>query len=464
MRRDSPATVLANHVSTARFEQLPQEAIDWTTTLIEDSLGCILGALALPEARAVLTVAEPDPGTSGALAIGGKRTSVSAAAFCNSQLANLLDFDDTYDSLAPSHPGCMIIPAALAVAQSVNASAREFLLAVALGYEVALRVGRSMGNRLWDSGGPWAAVGELAAGIAAAKLYRLEAAQIRSLFSIAALGSGEFAQQPRRRIKADLTVHLESLKADFGSRTQVGVWAAMKARAGLKGMPSLLEGGFNDWYRAGLPAAGFDSLTAELREEHLITRVSLKPTPSCRWTHAPITAAWSALSGRTLEPEQVSHIRIVGVPRLERAQWSSIFDAQYSVPCAVALAVSGIEPGPKWYVDGAFKSARILELAAKVVQELDPAAEEQQIRSGRITCRAQIELKDGRKLTGVCAVAKGGADNPLTAQERSAKFAANTAHLGDRARAIKGAIEGLIETTSLEKLGAALSLACSDRN
>ena len=55
--------------------------------------------------------------------------------------------DETDDSHAPSrtHPGCAVIPAALAVAESVHATGEHLLKAVVLGYDVAARMNYALG-------------------------------------------------------------------------------------------------------------------------------------------------------------------------------------------------------------------------------------------------------------------------------------------------------------------------------
>ena len=452
--RACAAERLSHYISAVSFAQLPKEVVEWATILIEDNLGCTLGALALAEARPILRLAEADVGAPPALVVGARVTSVGTAVFCNSQLSNLLDFDDSYDYFMPYHPGCGIIPTALAVAESVGASGAELLTAVIVAYEVVMRVGRSVGNVLWGGLPSTAALDELGPAIAAAKLYQLNAAQIQGVFSIIALDESS----SQMRSKGELTYHrrIGSLKGNFGSRAQVGLWAALKAREGLTGGSGLLEYSLADWFRVGLPPAGYGSLTESLGQEYLSPRISLKPVPSCRMTHHPITAAWNALSGRTLDADHVIRIRVLGVPRLHRTHWSDMVDAQFSVPCSLALAVSGIEPGPRWYVDGAFKSPPILALAEKVVQELSPEAERVEIMEGRFTCRVEIQLKGGLNLEGECRAVKGEPDNPLRQEERAAKFAANAAHWPGQGRAVASAIRTLASARSLQELLTAL--------
>lgn len=453
------AAALSNYVSSTRFDHLPARVIDWVTVLVEDSLGCALGALAMPESRSILAVADTDAGAGSAVAIGGVKTSVNSAVFCNAQLANWLDFDDMFDYFPPFHPGCMIVPAALAVAQSIGAAGRDFLTAVAVAYEVTMRVGRSIGNTMWTPGLPWGAIAELGPAIAAAKLYEFDAVQIRTLLSIVAMDEGSFARQARAKNDIPSTYRHGTLKGNLGTRAQIGLWAAMKARAGLTGRPGMLEATFSDWYLAGLPATGFTDLTSGLGKEYVTTQMSLKPVPACRTTHPPITAAWNALGGKRVDARHVANIRIFGVPRLHRVEALDMFGAQFSIPCTLALALSGIEPGPRWYLDGAYKSEAVRELAAKVVQEVDPAAQRTEILEGRMTCRIEIKLKHGTTLEGECTAVKGSPELPLTAHERRAKFSANTAHIGRRGQEIGAAIHELAGMRSVETLCTALAAA-----
>jgi len=72
--------------------------------------------------------------------------SPAAAAWANGVLANVLDLDDGH-SLTKGHPGAVVIPAAIAVAEHVQASANEALAAIAVGYEVAVRAAIAQHDR-----------------------------------------------------------------------------------------------------------------------------------------------------------------------------------------------------------------------------------------------------------------------------------------------------------------------------
>lgn len=460
----SAAPALAAYVTALRFEQLPAGVLHAALRLVVDNVGCAIGAQTLAEGGSFLKLAQGHSGPRAARAIGGALTTVDAAVFCNSSLANLLDFDDMHHYFLPYHLGSLIVPAAVSVGESVGATGRDVLTAIVAAYEVTMRVGRSLGSGLWKAGllHAFRAVAQVGPAVAAAKLYGLTAAELRTVFSVLALEEGVSAPLNNKH-DVPATLQIGLLKGNMGSLAELGARAALKGQAGLSGGMGMLELSAVDWCRAGLPAAGFDTLTEGLGEVFLISQMSLKATPSCWLSQPPITAAWNALGGRRIDATHVARIRIVGVPRLERVSWSSLFDAQFSLPCALALAVSSGQPGPKWYTDRLFEAPHILALAAKVVQETDPAAELAEIRENRMSCRVAIELKDGAAIEGECHAVKGTPDNPLTQQEQDAKWSANTAHLPDSLRRdILLTVRQLPQASTLSELSAALA-AVPDR-
>src|ERR1700744_2394859 len=117
---------------------------------------CTAGRPAPASAMAAGYAAAVHPGDEATLLLDGRRTGAVGAAFANGVLANVLDFDDGH-RLTKGHPGAVIIPATLAVAQRVNASVGEWLAAVVVGYEVAIRAGIALHDRddSYHASGAW---------------------------------------------------------------------------------------------------------------------------------------------------------------------------------------------------------------------------------------------------------------------------------------------------------------------
>jgi 2-methylcitrate dehydratase PrpD len=428
----SVADQYASFVYSTQFEDLPLESIEKAKELILDSVGCALGATQTEWGKAQLRYASELGGKSEATVVGSRtRISCAQAAFLNAQLANLLDFDDTHDVYSPGHPGCLIIPAALAVGEAIGATGEDLVTAIVLAYEVTMRVGRSLGSILWNVGLPSLA-NPIGPAMATAKLLGLDEESVRRALDVITLESGLGVGKPTRR-KWDVSeaLTLGSLKGNYGKSAQQGVEAVWLAKSGLTGIMGLLDLDFTAWYLLGLPAEGYELLTQGLGEQYRILEMSLKPTPSCRWSHVPVTAAWQALKGRPVKATDVSKIVVKGVERLQRYNWETMLDAQFSIPCTLALAISGEPPGPGWYITGRFRDPDIRELASRVVFERDAEAEALEIRQGKMTGAVDITFTDGRVQSSYAGHVKGAPENPLTQAEQLAKFKANASTLAD---------------------------------
>ena len=452
------AETYAAYVQDARFGDLPGNVREKAKELILDSVGCALGAFQTEEGQANLRLAKEWKNSGDATVIGaGARVAQDKAAFLNTQLANLLDFDDTYDVYSPGHPGCLIVPSALAVGEAVHASAQDVLTAVVLGYEIAMRMGRAMGTINWMSGEP--GLGSvIGPAVAAAKLLGLEKATTVKTLDILTLQLGGGSRITREKYDVPANMNIGNLKSNYGQDAELGIMAAYKAKDGLTGMKGVLDLDFTTWYLSGFPAQGFHYLTRGLGHEYWILDMSLKPTPSCRWTHPPITAAWAALEHKPTRAADIAKITVRGVNRLERYTWERMLDAQFSIPCALAMAISGVTPGPGWYTTGRFKEADIRELAGKIHLERDPNAEWREIMDLGMTCTVDITLANGQVKTGRCDHVKGSPKNPLTHEEQLAKFNSNASHLQARARAqIVDQISQLEEISDIASLMALLA-------
>ena len=119
------------------YDDLPDEVIDRAKMSILDSLGCAIGGSTLEPAGIILSfLTELKGKPESTLIPKGPKVPTIHAAYANSYLANLMDFDDT----GRGHPGACIIPPALAVAERIGASGRELINAVTLAYEVHARI------------------------------------------------------------------------------------------------------------------------------------------------------------------------------------------------------------------------------------------------------------------------------------------------------------------------------------
>ena len=145
MRSATTAQALAEWTARLAVGDVPPDVLHQAKRCVIDSIACIVGGLDLMPMRLLLDVLSKES-AQGPVPIPGTaiRLGITAAAHFGAQAANVLDFDDSFRAGAPSHPGATVVPPALAVAAARRCSGLELLLAVVAGFEVSLRIGRSV--------------------------------------------------------------------------------------------------------------------------------------------------------------------------------------------------------------------------------------------------------------------------------------------------------------------------------
>ena len=284
---EAVSSALAHHVVSAQFEDLSPAAVEATRKSLLDALGVSLGASGLGEGCAVFAAQAIACGGKPESTILGFSTKVPAAmaAFANGSMAHALDFEDAFDG-APVHPNAAVVPAALAVAQAIGGvSGKELLLALAVGCDLVCRLGVALTANL-DSYGwyPPPILSAFGAAAAAARLLRLTETQVLDAFSLVlcqATCSAELKYSPNSVIRA--------VRDAFPA--QAGVVAAQLAQRGVSGFERPFEG--NAGFFATFARGNYDPqlLLRGLGREFLGERISFKPWPSCRGTHAFIECA-----------------------------------------------------------------------------------------------------------------------------------------------------------------------------
>jgi len=118
-----------------KYDDLPQEVIDYTKRLVLDTLGCALGGYPSEPSKIVREVLSAMGGTPECTIIGsGTKTSCPNAALVNGLMTRYLDFNDTYMGLDYSHPS-ENIATALAVGERQHTRGKQLITAIVLGYE-----------------------------------------------------------------------------------------------------------------------------------------------------------------------------------------------------------------------------------------------------------------------------------------------------------------------------------------
>lgn len=422
----NPTQMLASYVVEAKFGDFPEKVVRRAKHCLLDSIGCALGGAQTDVGQQYIRMARDQGGNRESTVIGdGTRVSCMSAAYTNALLCVALDFDDTY-LYALSHPGGPIIHSALPAAEMVSASGKELITAVILGYEVSLRIGRALRSIVMEEGRQRVLFSSsytvFGSATSAARLLGLNKQGIISAFGIA---GNQIPGTPRGSWQGGTPAKLGEAKLGYQIHTFLGNFAAWQAYKGLMGPVDILDGDIF-WTTSGANSCDYTELSEDLGRKYRIMEVGFKPEPSCRLTHHSTTAIKKALEGEVIKAQDVEEIKLAQAILLPPTyEWDTMVQAQFSLPCAVAMSIAGGEPGPSWYTTGRFRNPDIHELARKVKFFEDREAGELWVQYGKLVCHAEVKTGDGKVRKAYVEYPKGEPENPLAEEELQQKFMTN---------------------------------------
>lgn len=402
-------------VEEVRWDHLPREVRERTKELFLDFLGVALRGSAEPSSAPVVALVRFWSAGGGARVLGAEfRAPAAWATLANGTMGHAIEMDDvtTESSL---HPGVVVIPAALAVAEEQRASPPAFLEAVVAGYEMTLRVGNALNPASAYARGfhPTGVAGAFGATAAAAKLLGLDAERLTHALGIAgtmASGSLEY-----------LADGSWTKRLNPGWAAHAGVVAASLAQRGFTGPATALDG------RLGALRAHSDDPLGERLLEGLgdglfqVERVSIKPYACCRYNHGLIDGMLALRQQHELRVEEIERIRLgvlsggallVAEPIEQKRAPENLVDAQFSAPFAVALALVRGSAGYSDYTLASVRDGVIRDLMARTECARDGALDA--VYPRQWPAWVEVHLRDGRVLRAEVPHALGEPENPVS--------------------------------------------------
>lgn len=348
----------------------------------------------------------------------GKAQKVSAihAALINGTSGHCLDLDDGHRQ-ALGHPGVCVVPAALALGESIGSSGKQLLTAIIAGYEIFIRIGKSMNPAIFSRGFHTTGVcGTLAAAASAAKILSMDQAKTSDTLGIAATQSAGLL----------IVIHSGQMMKPLnaGKAAYNGVLSAILSQSGANGPQNALEDkdGFGqafagDWE----PAVILDNLG----QRFSITESYRKLYPACRHSHAAIDAALSLIKTGKFSIDQIAQIKVSTYPAALKLTQKTQMPAdepgtRFNLAFAVSLALAKGQAGLSEFSMESINDRDIRQLFEKVQLISDPSFE-----SRKDNFRgAQVEII----LTGKTVVKhkvllpKGEPENPAGPEALEDKF------------------------------------------
>jgi 2-methylcitrate dehydratase PrpD len=330
---------IAERIHALRYEDLSTTALAWTNHAFIDTIGCALAGMAEEAPHILLRV----PGvaeSSGPATIwaGDRATSVLDAALINGTASHALDYDDV-SGVMGGHPSAMLVPALIALGESLDCSGRDLALAYVVGYETECRIARGVHFHHYDKGWhPTATIGIFGTVAAASGLLRLSVEQTAVALGLAAsLACG---------LKASFGTMTKPLHVGHASRN--GLFAAYMAREGFTANAGAFEHkqGFLDVFNG---PGTYD--TARMLTDWYAPpecegpgEPTLKPYPCCGSTHASVNRMILLSGTHDIRPNEVETIEVMPhlrrLPHTNNPDPRTPLEAKFSIQYCVARALT----------------------------------------------------------------------------------------------------------------------------
>ena len=365
----------------------------------------------------ILTEALTDERQAGDATIipDGRKVPLRTAAVINGTAAHTAEVDDIFRD-GVYHPGAPTIAAALAAAQDRNASGRDLLTAIVVGYEISTRVAATMQPahyRFWHTTGT---IGTLGAAAAVGSVLQLDATQLaHAVASATTMAAG--LQQAFRSDAMSKPLH-------SGHAAEAGALAALAASKGFTGVLDILEGaaGFG---AAMSDAPNWNDVFTDLGETYNITQMTFKNHVCCGHTFAAIDGAIALREDHKLSPEDIESVDVATYQTALNVAGNpdpkTDFEAKFSIPYVVSAALQLGSVRLAAFTPERLQDPALRDLVGRVNLSVDPELDS--AFPGQRGARVEIRMRDGATYDILMPTRKGDPDLPLSDDELNDKYA-----------------------------------------
>ena len=411
---------LVGHVLGARFEDLDAVALEKARTFLLDTLGVgIAGSSGASIDALIACVSGWGEGDEATVWVTGERLPAQLAAIVNAYQIHCLEYDCVHEG-AVVHPMATVLSALTAYAERRSGrgrpvSGRDFLLAMALGVDVATFLGMAATGRIRFFRP--ATAGGMGAAAALARLEGLDETGVKD-----ALGAmyGQTSGTMQAHVEGSPVLGLQ-----IGFNARGALSAVDLAAAGFRGPHDVIDGPHGYLRLIEGDSFDLDAVRPLIGREWQIARLAHKPFPSGRLTHGVVDALRRLTGAHGFGAADVARIEgrvpplvmnLVGRPDRPAPE------ANYAKLClayvAGAYLVRGQVDVPEFASPEVLADPAIHEVAGKVELELDGNPDENAL----VPQWFKVTLADGTAHEIELTQVYGHPDVPLTAEENAAKF------------------------------------------
>ena len=420
---------LSVYIAAALRRLLPPPVVEKTKHHILDTIAAMISGSRLAPGKKAIAYVRTLGGVKEAGVIGSNIiTTAVNAALANGMLAHA---DETDDSHAPSltHPGCGIVPAALAMAERQRRNGAALLRAVALGYDVGCRLTLSLDPyQFREDGHSTHSFGPMfGAAAAAGALAGMRERQVRHLLSFTAQQASGISCWMRDG------EHIEKAFDFGGMPARNGVAAATMVASGFTGVDDVFAGERSFFVAYGRkPDAAM--LVRDLGVKFEIMNTNIK-----RWSvgspiQAPLDSLRELIREHQIKAQDVEKVVVrVAHQGANTVDNRDMPDICMQHMCAVMLT-DGTVTFASSHDDKRMRDRAVLALRSRIELRGDESLSAvMPSRQGIV----EITLRDGRTLMHHTQAVRGTAENPMTRAEVDEKSYDLMAPVIGKARARK---------------------------
>jgi 2-methylcitrate dehydratase PrpD len=421
MDRPAVTATLGRWIAEVRYAQIPAEIVEFAKRAIADTVGVALAARDEDVSRLVIETVAGEPGPCSIWGTAVKTTARNAA-LANGTMAHAHDLDDNNMSMV-GHASAPVVPAVFALADEVDASGADIVLAYIVGVEVEGKLGLAMtyehNGRGWHTTSTLGAIGAAAA---SAKLLQLDAAAAQHALGIAAsMASG---------LRQNFGTMTKPLHA--GIAAQNGVLAAKLAAKGLNASPQAIEGheGFFDLF-TDPQVTRCEQAIKDLGKKFELLENMPKIHASCALVHTAVDIVQAGLQSGGIQTADIASVKCgVSYHALNLMRYGDPKDhleARFSIPYCVAAALIFGKLGIAEFRDDVVSRPEVHQLIKNIDVYVLPEFSTQELfqaayLAGKTYTDLEVTHKSGKVFKSRLPHQKGHSLKPLTAEEFRLKF------------------------------------------
>ncbi|WP_405173005.1 MmgE/PrpD family protein [Paenibacillus sp. FSL H8-0280] len=366
---------LANYITRLQYEDLSERAIEVGKQVILDSYGNMVFGRYSETSERILEyarLADSIIKNEDLVSLIGEqdvRTSTDHAVFIHTMMARCADLDDGYRH-AMGHPGSVLVPLLLSMAQLHRNDGKQMITAIVAAYDVYARLGEAINPFMYREKGfdATGVCGAVAAAALVSKLTNADAKQTKDAMGIASLFTGGLIEYQNDGTSGKILCS--------GWAALTGLRAVRLASCGFTGPDAALEGKYG-FFQAFKGTSGHCDTSHVLEgrgTDFKVTDIYFKRHACQRGLHATLDAMLELREDYSLTPSKIKSVDVRTssfVYRLTNPKPKTAIGAQASTQFTSAVALKYGRMDSEELIFNSFTDPEVQELVQKITVTLD---------------------------------------------------------------------------------------------